>query len=253
MAEPKVGVVVGGAGGIGHATCAVLLAEGWRVAIADLDVTAARGLTEAHPDRTLPIAVDITQRPEIDRLMQTVVDRWGAIDGLVNLAGIQRHAPLESFSDADWDAVLAVNLTSVMRCMQAAAAHMLPRGSGAVVNVGSVSGARGAAGRVAYAVSKAGVVSLTQTAAVEWATRGIRVNAVGPGYVNTNLVSSFVRAGKLDTAPILSRIPQGRMAEPVEIAHVIRFLLSAEATYITGQCLYADGGFLADYGVPFKR
>jgi 3-oxoacyl-[acyl-carrier protein] reductase len=128
---------------------------------------------------------------------------------------------------------------------------MLERGSGAIVNLSSVAGARGAAGRAAYAASKAAIVSLTRTAAVEWAARGVRVNAVAPGYVETDLVASFVAAGRLDLAPVLSRTPAGRLAAPAEIAKAIRFLASSDASYINGQVLFVDGGFEADYGVPF--
>lgn len=248
----KTAVVTGGAGGIGLATSAALLQAGWNVMIADMDCAAAEPLLDLHGAQVATRQLDVRDRAAIDAVMDAAAAQWGSLDGLVTLAGIQRHGALESFAPEDWDAVMGTNLTGVLHCMQAAARHMLPARSGAIVNIASVAAARGAAGRVAYAAAKAAVVSITQTAAMEWATRGIRVNAVGPGYVATNLIDSFVKAGRLDPEPILARIPAGRMAEPVEIARVIRFLLSDEASYITGQCLYADGGFLADFGVPTK-
>ncbi len=128
---------------------------------------------------------------------------------------------------------------------------MLAEGAGAIVNVASVAAARGAAGRAAYAASKAAIVSLTKTAAVEWAARGVRVNAVAPGYVETDLIATFVAAGRLDLSPVIARTPQGRLAQPAEVAKAIRFLASDDATYVTGHVLYVDGGFIADYGVPF--
>jgi 3-oxoacyl-[acyl-carrier protein] reductase len=127
---------------------------------------------------------------------------------------------------------------------------MIAQGKGSIVNIVSVAAERGAAGRASYAAAKAELVSLTRTAAVEWAAKGVRVNAVGPGYVATALVEAFVNSGRLNLQPVMDRTPMGRMATPEEIAKVIRFLASDDASYVTGQTLYADGGFLADYGVP---
>ena len=120
------------------------------------------------------------------------------------------------------------------------------------MNVASVAAMRGAAGRAAYAASKAAIVSLTKTAAVEWAARGVRVNAVAPGYVETDLIANFVAAGRLDLSPVVARTPAGRLATPAEIAKAIRFLASDDASFMNGHVLAVDGGFLADYGVPFS-
>jgi 3-oxoacyl-[acyl-carrier protein] reductase len=145
---------------------------------------------------------------------------------------------------------LNVNLYGVLRCMQIAGRYMMAAHRGSIVNITSVAAERGAAGRAPYVASKAAVIGLTKTAAVEWAHTGVRVNAVGPGYVDTPLLRSHIEQGDLDLDPILSRIPLARLANPREIASVIRFLGSDEASYITGQALFVDGGFLADYGVP---
>jgi 3-oxoacyl-[acyl-carrier protein] reductase len=158
---------------------------------------------------------------------------------------------LESLSFEDWSAVLDVNLNGSFHCLQAAANTMLPQGSGAIVNVASVAATRGAPGRAAYAVSKAAILSLTRTAAVEWSERGLRVNAVAPGYVETDLLTTAIVEGRLNTEPIIARIPARRLAEPREIAKSIYFLCSDEASYVTGHMLHVDGGFEADYGVPF--
>jgi 3-oxoacyl-[acyl-carrier protein] reductase len=184
--------------------------------------------------------------------MKTALTHWGRLDALVNNAGIQRHGPLETLPFENWKAVLDVNLNGAFSCLQIAGPHMLEQGSGAIVNVASVAAMRGAAGRAAYAASKAAIVSLTRTAAVEWASRGVRVNAVAPGYVETDLIATFVAAGRLDLSPVVERTPARRLATPAEIAKAIRFLASDDASYVNGHVLSVDGGFLADYGVPFS-
>jgi len=127
---------------------------------------------------------------------------------------------------------------------------MIPQGHGAIVNLSSVAGVRGVPNRTPYAASKAGVEAVTRSAAVEWATAGIRVNAVAPGYVESELVQEYVKTGRLALEPILSRIPMRRMARPQEVADLICYLCSEQSSYITGQVIAVDGGFLADYGVP---
>ena len=143
------------------------------------------------------------------------------------------------------------NLNGASTVSNGRAAHV-GAGQGAIVNVASIAANRGAAGASAYAASKAALVPLTRTAAVEWAERGIRVNAVAPGYVQTELIRHFVDDGRLDLEPILDRTPARRLAEPDEIAQAIRFLASPEASFVNGSVLHVDGGFDADYGVPFK-
>ena len=179
--------------------------------------------------------------------------RWGRLDALVNNAGIQRHAPLESLAPQDWLAVLNVNLHGTFNCLQAAATYHVAQGSGAIVNLASVAATRGAPGRAPYAASKAAIVSLTKTAAVEWSARGVRVNAVAPGYVETDLVRTAIADGRISLDPIVARIPAGRLATPSEIASTIVFLCSDAASYISGHVLHVDGGFEADYGVPSRQ
>jgi 3-oxoacyl-[acyl-carrier protein] reductase len=146
-----------------------------------------------------------------------------------------------------------VNLNGTFHCMQAAGRRMLHAGSGAIVNVVSIAAERGQGGRSPYAASKAAIVSLTKTAAVEWAARGVRVNAVGPGYVETQLIRDAIQNRAIDAAALLARTPASRMAQPEEIARAIRFLASDDASFVTGHVLYVDGGFLADFGVPWKQ
>lgn len=252
MTGSRVAFITGGARGIGWATAEEFLQDGWSVTIGDVDLAEAERRAAMRAEHMLAVSLDVTDRGVVEAAFDASLRRWGRLDVLVNNAGIQRHAPLESLSFASWKAVLDVNLDGAFHCLQVAGGHMLEKGSGAIVNVASVAAMRGAAGRAAYAASKAAIVSLTQTAAVEWVGRGVRVNAVAPGYVETDLIATFVAAGRLDIAPILARTPAGRLATPGEIAKAIRFLASGDASYVNGHVLHVDGGFLADYGVPFS-
>jgi 3-oxoacyl-[acyl-carrier protein] reductase len=252
MTENPVAFITGGARGIGGATAEEFLRRGWCVTIGDLDMTEAERRASADPARILAVPLDVSDRTSVETAMAVSLRHWRRLDALVNNAGIQRHGALESLPFEDWKAVLDVNLNGAFHCLQVAARHMLEKRSGAVVNVASVAATRGAAGRAAYAASKAAIVSLTKTAAVEWAARGMRVNAVAPGYVETDLIASFVAAGRLDLSPIIARTPTGRLASPAEIAKAICFLASDDASYVNGHVLFVDGGFAADYGVPFS-
>lgn len=245
----RVALVTGGARGIGWATCEELVAHGWRVIVADIDAPAAAKQAAGH-EAMVACELDVRSGESVEAAVAMAVAELGSLDALVNNAGIQRHSRLEQLHFEDWSAVLDVNLNGALRCMQEAGRQMLTQGHGAIVNIVSVAAARGAPGRAPYVASKSALVGLTRTAAVEWATRGVRVNAVGPGYVQTDLMQDLADAGLLDLGWVMRRTPLGRLAASAEIARTIRFLLSDEASYVTGQVLYADGGFLADYGVP---
>lgn len=242
-------VVTGGASGIGWAACEAFARRGWRVAIADIDVARAIDRAKARDEVFLPVGMDVRDTAAVERGLDEVIARWGRLDALVNNAGIQRWTPLDNLDWDVWETVLGVNLNGAARVLSAACRRMSPNDGGAVVNIVSVNGERGVPLRAPYSVSKAGLLALTRTAAVEWAERGIRVNAVGPGYVATEMMEDFIGSGRIDPAPILRRIPMRRMAQPAEIARVIRFLASEEASYVTGQALFVDGGFLADSGL----
>ncbi|MFE7407040.1 SDR family NAD(P)-dependent oxidoreductase [Isoptericola sp. NPDC057559] len=248
-------IVTGGAAGIGRQLAERLAAEGHRVvcpdvaqhdlpALGDGPVPTAAGLVWTSLDVTDPEAVRAT--------FDDLAARFGGIDVLVNNAGIQRHRGLEDLTFAEWSAVVDVNLHGVFSCLQAAGRHMLAAGRGAVVNISSVS-SRGSAGRAPYATTKAAVVALTATAGAEWAARGVRVNAVAPGYIDTGVFRQGVAAGTLSEETILARIPAGRLADASEVANAVAFLASDQASYVVGQTLYVDGGFMVDYGVPLAK
>lgn len=242
-----VAVITGGSAGIGWSIGQRLTADGYRVIAVDL----APGFTESSDD-VLWRELDVTDHARVGSVFDEIVGEFGGIDVLVNNAGIQRHRALEDLTWDEWHSVIDVNLNGVFNCLQAAGRHMLRRGSGRVVNISSVS-ARGSAGRAPYSTTKAAIIGLTATAGAEWAARGVRVNAVAPGYVDTGVFRHGVAAGTLSLDTILSRIPANRLADASEIAAAVSFLVSNDASYFNGQTLYVDGGFMVDYGVPLAQ
>ncbi len=250
MTNKRTVLISGGASGIGWATAETFARRGWLVVIADKQHDRAQSLIRDHVGSMEAVALDVVSEESVEKAFSAVFARHGRLDALVNSAGIQQWTSLAQVDWGAWQSVMDVNLNGTLRCLQAAGSRMMEHGGGAIVNLSSVAGVRGVPGRAPYAASKAGVEAVTRTAAVEWASRGVRVNAVAPGYVDSELVEEYVKTGRLALAPILARIPMGRMAKPAEIASVICFLCSDEASYITGQVIAADGGFLVDYGIP---
>jgi 3-oxoacyl-[acyl-carrier protein] reductase len=249
MSSSRVAVITGGARGIGWAVGKHLRAEGWDVVAADLDPGETAGGDSGIHYREL----DVCDRAQVASVFSAVVDELGGLDLLVNNAGITKMAPLVDLTWEDWSKVVDINLHGVFNCLQAAGRIMIERGGGAIVNVASVAAERGAAGRAPYATTKHAVVGLTRSAGVEWAPLGVRVNAVGPGYVDAGVLSAAIASGALDPEQVLERIPAGRLADPDEIGAMVSFLASPAAAYVNGQVFYVDGGFLADYGVRVQR
>ncbi|MEB2484391.1 glucose 1-dehydrogenase [Burkholderia multivorans] len=248
MSNLRVAIVTGGADGIGWACATRLADDGYRVAIADLDGERAMRRAAELGDGHVGVRVDIANQDDVVALMRTVTERFGRINVLVNNAGIgEQNAPTLEQSATAFDRLLAVHVRGTFLASREAARVMLARRSGAIVNLGSIAGQGGIPTRNAYGAAKAAIASLTRSMACEWARAGVRVNAVAPGYVATELVDTLARNGQLNRAAIERRTPLGRLAEPDEIARAIAFLASDAASYITGTVLNVDGGWHA-YG-----
>jgi NAD(P)-dependent dehydrogenase (short-subunit alcohol dehydrogenase family) len=252
--QPKVALVTGAARGIGLATAKRFLAEGWRVALLDIERELLHGAVAqlANPDNTLELNCDVADAAAVATAMAAVISRFGRLDALVNNAGIAVFAPLLDTSDADWSRILAVNLTGPFLCAKAAAPLMREHGGGAIVNVTSISAVRASTLRAAYGTSKAGLAHLTKQLAVELAALGIRVNAVAPGPVETAMAKQVhtpdIRADYHDA------IPLNRYGLEEELAEAVFFLCCDRSSYITGQVLAVDGGFdAAGIGLPTLR
>jgi NAD(P)-dependent dehydrogenase (short-subunit alcohol dehydrogenase family) len=250
----KVALVTGAARGIGLAVAKRFLAEGWRVALLDIEGALLHGAAGAlaDPDHTLALHCDVSDAAAVATAVEAVQRRFGRLDALVNNAGVAVFAPLLETSDQDWNRILAVNLTGPFLCTKAAAPLMREHGGGAIVNITSISAVRASTLRSAYGTSKAGLAHLTKQLAVELASLGIRVNAVAPGPVETAMAKAVhtpeIRADYHDA------IPLNRYGLEEELAEAVFFLCSDRASYITGQILAVDGGFdAAGIGLPTLR
>ena len=240
--KDKVYVVTGGASGIGAEICARFAAGGARVVIVDLE---ADGI-DSRGGEVVGVTCDITRPEECEAAVQTAVERFTRIDGLVNCAGISRPHDSISLPPADWARMVDVQLNGAFYMAQACARRMWDSG-GSIVFITSTNAEAAFPRRAAYCSAKAGVAMLTKVLAIEWANRRIRVNAVGPAYVATEMTKRNIAAGNVSEAQIKARIPLGRLAQPADIADAVSFLMGDQASFITGQSLYVDGGWLA-YG-----
>lgn len=254
MTSSPVALVTGAARGIGRAIAERFLAEGWRVGLLDIDgeTLAATRAALDRSERAAALVCDVAEVDAVAWAVDGLVTRFGRLDAVINNAGIALFRPIGETTLADWNRVLAVNLTGPFIVTQAARPHLVASGGGAVVNITSISGVRASTLRVAYGVSKAGLAHLTRQQAVELGEVGIRVNAVAPGPVDTAMAkavhSPAIRADYHDA------IPLGRYGTEAEIAAMVFTLCGPEASYVTGQVLAVDGGFqAAGIGLPSLR
>lgn len=243
--DDQVAVITGGARGIGRAIAARFLYAGATVVIADVRRELAEETASELRERgaCTSRAVDVRDWAAVHELFRSVAADLGRIDICVTSAGIQEAGPSLEMEEARWKDVLEVNLGGVFVCCQAAGRHMVERGRGSIVNLSSAAGVLGLPGRAPYCAAKAGVSSLTRVLATEWAEAGVRVNAIGPGWVMTDLVGDAIAIGRLDEEEIKRKTPLRRLASADEIANVALFLASDASSYITGQTIYPDGGF----------
>lgn len=238
----KVAIITGSAQGIGLATALRFAAEGARVVVSDIGqqrVDQAVAAIVAQGGQAIGAVVDVTDRLAIDAMVAKVKATWGRIDVLINNAGITKDARLAKMSSAQFDAVIAVNLKGVFECTQAVAETMTAQGSGSIVNASSVVGLYGNFGQTNYAATKAGVIGFTKTWARELGPKGVRVNAVCPGFVMTPILDTVPDAVK---QKMIEKVPLGRLGRPEEIAAVYAFLASDDSSYMNGAVLEVSGG-----------
>jgi NAD(P)-dependent dehydrogenase (short-subunit alcohol dehydrogenase family) len=243
----KIIVITGAAGGIGAATSGVLIGYGARVVVADVNMQAALRLVESLGEDATAVQIDVTDSSSVRQVVNDVVTRFGAIDVWVNNAGIAEDTLALNMSDETWQKTLSVNLTGTFYGAREAGRHMTKRGQGSIINISSIAAftASRPEHHAAYDVTKAGVAHMVRALATEYAPRGVRVNAVAPGYTNTELLREVGSQSPEVMAQWLAAVPQNRLIEPDEIGQVIAFLSSGVSSAITGQVVLADAGFTA--------
>lgn len=247
-ANSRVAIITGGAQGIGRRTAEVLAERGYSLAIIDLrEPTATAAAIQSRGGEVLSVSGDIVDEAAVAAFAESVSARFGRADVLVNNAGISHIAPAEQTSSSDFRRVIDVNLVAPFLLCRVFGKHMLEAGRGSIVNVASVAGLLGVADRAAYNASKHGLIGLTRTLAAEWGGRGVRVNAVCPGWVKTEMDAADQAGGSYADADITGRIPMGRFATPDDVAHAIAFLADDdESSFINGHALSVDGGWASD-------
>jgi 3-oxoacyl-[acyl-carrier protein] reductase len=242
--KDKVAMITGGARGIGKAIALRFAEEGSDIAICDVNpdtLGEAQKEIEATGRSVLAEKVDVTNADDVQRFTQKILDKWGKINILINNAGITRDALLVRMSDADWDAVLSVNLKGTFNCTKAAARPMMKSRSGKIVNVASIIGIVGNSGQANYAASKGGIIAFTKSIARELASRNINVNAVAPGFIETHMTAKLPEDIKNE---IMKQVPLGKWGSGLDVANLALFLVSDASNYITGQVIQVDGGMV---------
>ena len=242
--EGRVAIVTGSARGIGKAICEKLASEGAKVVVVDISpeaVEATAAEFRANGIDAFGVAANVAKMEDCEAAVKAVMEKYGRIDFLVNNAGITRDTLMLRMGDAEWDAVMAVNLKGVFNFTKACIRPMMKAKFGKIVNMASVVGRMGNVGQANYSASKAGVIALTKTTAKEFASRGITCNAVAPGYIITDMTEKLPEEAR---NAFLQFIPMKRGGQPQDVANVVYFFCSPESDYVTGQTLNCCGGFL---------
>lgn len=248
----KTVIVTGGAKGIGKATAIAFAEEGAIVGIADCDTELGEMTVSEMKEKgaeALFIKVDVSKREECHKMVETIVRNYKKLDCIVNAAGVQRYVPAEKITEDDWDFVLNINLRGLFWCCQAAGIQMLKQKYGSIVNISSVAAYRTRSLRSAYASSKAGVSALTGALAVEWSRYNIRVNAIAPSLIKTPMAIGVLKTRKGMEEELAAVTAIRRIGDPEEVADLILYLSSDNASYITGQTTLIDGGMSAYDGL----
>jgi len=244
----RVAVVTGAARGLGRVVASVLAREGYRLVLADrspVDETAAE--VELVHAAALGVVADVSSEADVTRLAAETLERFGRVDVLVNNAGVSLLAAAEATRTEDWRRVIDINLTGPFLLCRELGRSMLAAGTGSIVNVASIAGLRGVSRRVAYNASKHGLIGLTHTLAAEWGGRGVRVNAVCPGWIKTEMDAEDQASGGYTDDDIVNQVPMGRFASPADVAEAIAFLADpVRSGYVNGTALSVDGGWSAD-------
>ncbi len=235
----RVALITGGARGIGRATAELFLQEGAKVVIVDVDASVIEETLAELEGEVLGFPMDVTDRESVELGVRRILKSWGQIDILVNNAGVIKDAQLSKMEESDFDLVVSVNLKGVYNVTQVVAQGMVERGRGVILNASSVVALYGNFGQTNYVATKAGVIGMTKTWARELGRKGIRVNAVAPGFIKTRMTEGI--PDKV-MEKLAGKVPLGRMGEPIEIAQAYLFLASDEASYINGHVLSVDGG-----------
>ena len=242
--QDKVVIITGGAKGIGHEAVEVFAREGAKVVIADFDMGAGQELAlkiNSTGAESMFCQVDVTDRTSVELMVKETLEKFARIDILVNNAGITQDALLSKMTEEQWNKVIAVNLTGVFNCTQAVLPVMLEQGAGAIINTSSVVGVYGNIGQTNYAATKAGVIGMTKSWAKELGKKGIRVNAVAPGFIMTEMTA---QVPEQVLATMQNKTPLKRLGIPSDVAAAYLFLASDESSYINGQVLGVDGGLV---------